>query len=40
MNAQTAIKLKFLVPADARAGVAAELARAKASLDRTSLTAM
>lgn len=40
MNGQTAIKLKFLVPPGARDGVAKELARSKASLDRTSLTSM
>ena len=34
------IKLKFLVPAAARAGVATEMARAAASLERSSLAAM
>lgn len=40
VNCPTAIKLKFLVPPGARAGVAAELARGKVSLNRTSLTSM
>jgi len=40
VNCPTAIKLKFLVPPGARAGVAKELARGKASLDRTSLTSI
>jgi triphosphatase len=36
----TEIKLKFLVPAGARANVAAEMARGSATLERISLTAM
>lgn len=40
MNKLTEIELKFLVPAAARAGVAAEMARGAATLERTSLAAM
>lgn len=37
---RTEIKLKFLVPQAGRAGIATELERGSATLDRTSLTAM
>jgi inorganic triphosphatase YgiF len=40
VKSQTEIELKFLVPQAARAGVAAELARGSATLDRTTLAAM
>jgi len=40
VKSQTEIELKFLVPAAARAELAAEMARGSATLDRTSLAAM
>ena len=39
MKSQTEVELKFLVPAAARAGIAAEMARGSATLERLSLAA-